>query len=316
MADFTEQLLTYTHNYSSELSDIELNKRYKINNIKQCYIDNYGSNLQINPEKMTDETTREFHLTVKWVPKQGETHIEINKDITFIDYLVVINSNGGNVKSTYILDNYGNKHKCCCDHNLNISVNSNILTQKDGEILSDQVIDYIKDNGLICILNSEQIKQIQKLADLGKEKTIKYVMECPQTIIEIDYDRNNIIRDLIIAFPGCDPWKKSIELFYEYSDIVCVLEDEYEKNTKLLEYCICQKNNIQKLIKRNKDIDDEDIKELIEIKRSKLENIESQIEGILESNSVKREKLNKYNILLCKLDLENFPEKNLTTEFM
>lgn len=313
---FSSDVLTYTPGYGYELKDIKINKVYNIEYINDCYEDETTKDY-INFHSNSKENLK---FMIKWTPEEGETHIDINKNITIIDYLLVKDNCGENQRM-YILDNYGNKYSSHAGGNgygeeSYSNFYENILLQKDMNVLSDQVIDYIKQNNLIYKLNSEQIKEIQKLADMGKEKTIKYVMEYPQSIIEVAYDKNNIIKELNIAFPTCDPWEKAKELFNKYSSMVNALTEEYEKDTELMTYFIGEKNNIEKLIRRNKDIDDKDIKELIEIKSSRLKGFESQIEGLLESNEVKKNKINKLNLLLCKLDPTNIPEKILTTEFI
>lgn len=334
MSYSTEQVLTYTPGYGSELQDIEINKIYEIE-INKCCMDKINNfnypfhfNKKGNGMKLVcyNKESMLHKIIIKWTPRASETHIEINKNVTIIDSLL-INRNTGSIDGMYMLDNYGNKYIGKYNANNNIyhsgqNINncilfeSDILLQKDDEMLSDQVIDYIKQNNLIYILDSVQLKQIQKLAGMGREKTIRYVMEYPQSIVEVEYDKNDIIKELNIAFPGCDPWDKAKELFDKYDSMNNLLIEEYEKDTELMRYCIHEKNNIEKLISRNKDIDDEDIKNLIEIKCSKLKNIESQIEGILEKNDIRREKINKLNLLLCKLDVRNIPEKKLTTDFV
>lgn len=296
MSYSTEQVLTYTPGYGSELKDIEINKIYNIESIKCCWE---------NGSKQTIKA--DFELKINWIPKEGETHIDIDKSITFIDYLLVKDKHG-NIKHMHILDNYGNIYSG------GMYCSSDILLKKDDEMLSDQVIDYIKQNELIYNLNSDQIKQIQKIAGMGREKTIKYVMEYPDVYVEAEYDINDIIKELNIAFPGCDPWEKAKELYDKYDSMDTVLVKEYKKDQELLNYCVREKNNIEKLIKCNKDIDDEDIRELIKIKSSKLKGIESQIECVLENNDVRKEKLHKLNLLMCKLF--SIPEKILTTEFI
>lgn len=304
MSYSTEQVLTYTPGYGSELKDIEINKIYNIESIKCCWE---------NGNKQTIKA--DFKLKINWIPKEGETHIDIDKSITFIDYMLVKDKHG-NTKRMHILDNYGNKYHCFDAHcpSGSILFMSDILLKKDDEMLSDQVIDYIKQNELIYNLNSDQIKQIQKIAGMGREKTIKYVMEFQGVNVEAEYDINDIIKELNIAFPDCDPWEKAKELYDKYESMRTVLVEEYRKDQELLNYCVREKNNIEKLIKCNKDIDDEDIRELIKIKSSKLKGIESQIECVLENNDVRKEKLHKLNLLMCKLD--SIPEKILTTEFI
>ena len=68
------------------------------------------------------------------------------------------------------------------------------------------------------------------------------------------------------------------------------------------------------LITRNKDIDDEDILELIEIKKLKLTAIERQIDDLLEKNSTRYEEIIKLKLLISKLEL--IPEKDCGTDFI
>lgn len=313
-------LLTYTPGYGAELDNIQLNKIYSFDSIK-VFINKSCQIWDKNTNK-SDFVRINNSFAFKWIPKEEETQFDLDKNISIIDYMVDFDNN----KKIKIIDNYGNIHisgKGGFPHMSGsfrcIEFDSSILLNKtDKEILSDQVIDYIKQNNLICLpaINTEHIKQIQNIAGMGREKTIKYVMEYPQRVVEVEYDINNIIKELVIAFPGCDPWEKAKELFEKYTDMVDTLTEEYKNDKEILGHLIHEKNNIYKMIMRNKDIDDDDLKELIAIKTSKMESAESQIEEILERNKERREKINKLNLLLCKLDATSIPEKTLTTEFI
>lgn len=306
-------LLTYTPGYGAELDNIQLNKIYSFDSIK--VLKNKSCQIWNNRELFYPVNNS---IKFKWIPKEEETQFDLDKNITIIDCMIDFDN-----KKTKIIDNYGNIHISGKTDGLSrescIAFDSSILLNKtDKEILSDQVIDYIKQNNLICLpaINTEHIKQIQNIAGMEREKTIKYVMEYPQRVVEVEYDINDIIKELVIAFPGCDPWEKAKELFEKYTDMVDTLTEEYKNDKETLGHLIHEKNNIYKMIMRNKDIDDDDLKELIAIKTSKMESAESQIEEILERNKERRDKINKLNLLLCKLDATSIPEKTLTTEFI
>lgn len=301
---FEEQVLTYTPNYRVELTNIMLNKVYSFNY-------KFGTR---------DKNNILYKFIFKWEPTEGEINFNLNKNFTIIDCIPILVTNQNvYVNQVKIIDNYGNIHVAYNNHNREAPkiFSSSIIENKEGqEVLSDQVIDFIKDNNIVSnnTITSEHIKQIQKIAGTGKEKKITYTIDDTCEIRDISYDRNDIIKDLIISYPGEDPWEKAKELYSIYEKKYEKLNDEREEDIKLLRTLVHTKNNIMNLISRNKDIDDEDILELLRIKKIKLTSIERQIDYILEKNSTRYEEIIKLKLLISKLDL--IPKKECGTEFI
>ena len=314
---FEEPVLTYTPNYRAKLSNIVLNKKYSISNKvmnKEMKISTFSYSLEYRADD-----SQSFKIMFKWEPKEGETKFNLNTNITIIDYILFTN-NYGRIETIKLIDNYGNIHivnDVNIQQDLLASFTSSIIENKEGlEILSDQVIDFIIDNNVVCnpTIGSDYIKQIQKIAGTGKEKKITYTIKDTCETRDITYDRNDIIKDIVISFPGEDPWEKADDLYDIYESKYDKLNDEHDGDIKLLKSLVHTKNNIMDLITRNKDIDDEDILELIEIKKLKLTAIERQIDDLLEKNSTRYEEIIKLKLLISKLEL--IPEKDCGTDFI
>lgn len=321
------QVLTYTKNYGALLTDIQLNKEYSFGDENIKFSTNlHNINNEYIPTTFQYSNLHDYFPKIKfvWNPKEGENYFDINKNFYIIDYIYVCINNYYELR---IIDNYGNIHVSGMrnvDSPKIICFDSNILTNKENEeILSDQVIDHIKNNNLIInwsntsvnITNKiNEIKNIQKIAGMGKQKTIKYVLDQPQEILELEYESNEIIQDLIISFPDCDPWEKADELFTKYKDRLVELSKIQANENEIMSEIIHKKNNIEKLIAINNDIDDDEILALIEKKKEKLQSFELQINELFERNNNRRCEMNKLKILLTKLN--NVPEKKLSTEFV
>jgi hypothetical protein len=326
----SEQVLTYTPGYRAVLNGLDVNKGYALASMDGCKTgglsDNGSSGFRqmIEVEDYIGEIDN-ISICFKWAPGGGERHFELNPDITIIEVLVfkACSRGGSPVIQTRFIDNYGNIHSSCpnkayygtpLEHRFAFS--SDILTPTEDEMLSDQVIDFIKDNNLIYNLNitSDHFKQIQALAGTGREKTIKYVIEQPREIVELKYDRNDILRDLLISFPGCDPWEKASELLALYSSILDDHMRERDDDLKTCKSCVTEKNNIEKMIVRNRDIDDPDIRAVVEMKRTKLGRIEELISDIKTRDASRQGEMRKLRQLICKLN--NIPKKLCSTEFI
>lgn len=312
----SSKLLTYTPGYGSVLKDIQVNKIYEVPESVGQMTHTWGSfELQrINQINHKGINNHKYKILFKWSPKPGEVNFNINDKITIIDY-VKIQIPGDTTYYLRIIDNYGNIYTNSWNNQTTQELSSDILLEKNEEMLSDQVIEYIKKYKLVCnvAIQSEDIKQIQKIAGMGREKTITYTLENPQKIVEEKYDINSVIKDLIVAFPGCDPWEKADELTKKYKSKLQQLKKDEHIDRDILSECCKQKTNTAKLISRNRDIDDEDVKSLVEMKVSKLRGIEAQIKEVLERCEIRTREVNKLKPLLVKL--LNIPEKSATTDF-
>lgn len=304
-----KKVLTYTPNYRAKLQDIQINKNYNIEETLKHDFDHI----------------KQFYF--KWIPEEGETTFDLNKNINIIDF----NFNAIRGKDSYnrtytvsmcIIDNYGNIYETIFNNydgwnkDPRFKFDSIILKNKEQEILSDQVIDFIIDNNIIRKknLSSDEIKKIQEIAGMGQEQTIKYVINRPQEIIEVKYDKNDILKDLLLSFPGCDPWDKSKELIEKYTTRISILLSSLDHDEDLFDELVYEKNNIKKMISRNIDIDDDDIQQLIENKKKILNRINNKINEIMDRSEDKNDEIEKLKVLLCKL--ENIPQKKMTTEFI
>lgn len=336
------QLLTYTKNFGSVLNEIQVNKTYSfterkrisLSNIRSCYgIYNGNINKSITEYIITKERETQswnpynkncIDFKFEWIPKEGETTFNIDNNINIIDYIYIIeDSQNGRIPSTpqndwlILIDNYGNIHKTKRGSGNIMKFNSDVLLKReDRKVLSDQVIDYIKKHNLICnvTLTTNDIIDIQNIAGMGQEKIIKYELEQPQKIIKMVYDKNDIIQDLILSFPGVDPWEKAKELMESYKGRLIHLFQLNQDESLILSDVIEKKNTIKKMIRRNKDIDDDDIKALIEMKKEKIKTFKLQIDELMNRHSLRCSEINKLEKLLCKLS--NIPKKEIKTEFI
>lgn len=316
----SEQVLTYTPGYRAVLNGLDVNTGYALASMDGCkggYL--YNDIRGIMPEREQEKMGKS--ICFKWTPGGGVRHFELNPDITIIEMLIIRSclSCGTPFVRVRFIDNYGNIHDSNNTHEHRepfYNFSSDILTPTEDEMLSDQVIDFIKDNNLIYNLNitSDHFKQIQGLAGTGREKIIKYVIDQPREIVELKYDRNDILRDLLISFPGCDPWVKASELLALYNSILDDHMRERDDDLKTCKSCVTEKNNIEKMIVRNRDIDDPDIRAVVEMKQAKLGRIEALITDIKTRDASRRGEMRKLRQLICKLN--NIPKKSCSTEFI
>lgn len=323
----SEQTLTYTPNYGAKLTDIKVNTKYtfaKGKILSECdgklNFESGGSSFSFRcVDNLGQNGVCEFCF--EWHPKEGETSFAQDESTTIIDY-AYINDKYGKPHTMIIIDNYGNIHRTRRRPIIRgnsmewYSFANGILRKKDQEPLSDQVIDYIQRNNIVCnpTITSEHIKQIQELAGMGREKTITYTVDSPCETVEIVYDKNDILKDLMVSFPGCDPWEKAEELQTRYDISLKELMEESDRDTETMNEFVRAKTNIEKVISRNRDIDDEDIRELIEMKKAKLSILESQIDDILVRNHERRVQVTELKVLLSKLN--HIPEKTTETDFI
>lgn len=331
------QLLTYTKNYGSVLSEIQVNKTYSFKERKRIsssnitgFYDIYNGtiNKSITEYIITKERETQIYnpynkncidFKFEWNPKEGETTFNIDNNISIIDYIYIIEAKNTSTHNDWliIIDNYGNIHKTKRGSGNIMKFNSDVLLKReDRKVLSDQVIDYIKKHNLICnvTLTTNDIIDIQNIAGMGQEKIIKYELEQPQKIINMVYDKNDIIQDLILSFPGVDPWEKAKELMESYKGRLIHLFQLNQNESLILSDVIEKKNTIKKMIRRNKDIDDDDIKALIEMKKEKVKTFELQIDELMNRHSLRCSEINKLEKLLCKLS--NISKKEIKTEFI